>query len=68
MLDETIKIANKQDEHTKSPKSQATTRTNFVDPNSTAEKVDIYQEETEEDDKEHQPKQNSRRAENDIKK
>ena len=68
VLDETIKIANEQDEPIKSPKSQATTRTNFVDPNSTAEKADVYHKETEEDGKEHQPKQKSRRPEKNIKK
>jgi len=73
VLDETIKIANKQDEQNnlkieESPKSQATERTNFADPNSTAEKVDIYHKETEEDGKEHQPKQKSRRPEKNIKK
>ena len=72
MLDETTKIANKQvsveDEQIKSPKSQATTRTNVVDPNSTAEKVDICHKETEEDGKEHPPKQKSRRPEKNIKK
>jgi hypothetical protein len=51
-----------------SPKSQATTRTNVVDPNSIAEKVDIYQKETEEEGKEHQPKQKSRRPEKNIRK
>ena len=72
VLDETIKIANMnvttQDEQIKSPKSQATTRTNVVDPNSTAEKVDVCHKETEEDGKEHPPKQKSRRPEKNIKK